>query len=312
MARADKFTGLAAFLAVADRASFRAAAGDLGVTRAAVSQSVQALERRLGQPLFQRSTRSVALTETGRQLLASVGTASAQILRGFEEVSSRQGNPTGTLRLTAPRIAVDLILAPVLPEFNRAYPRVAVELDINDASVDLTAKRFDAGIRIGEFIERDMVAVRLSPSFRWIVVGTEEYFARRGKPRTPRELLKHECIRYRYPTSGMVYRWEFQADGSEFTIEPPGNITVNDHLSMVELARRGIGVAYTADLVAARLLQAGELVSVLRNYLPAKQGLFLYFPANTQRQPKLRAFIDTARAVLGVRRPKESSGPTSS
>lgn len=302
MARSDQFTGLAAFLAVADRASFRAAAADLGVTRAAVSQAVQTLERRLGQPLFQRTTRNVSLTEAGLQLLSSAGPAAAQILRGFEEVAGREGSPVGTLRLSAPRIAIDLVLAPILPEFRLAYPGIEVELDVNDASIDLAAKRYDAGIRIGEFIERDMVAVRLSPDFRWIVVGAPGYFARRGKPQAPRDLLKHECIRYRFPTSGAVYRWEFQADGADFTIEPPGGITVNDHLSMIEFARRGVGVAYTADLVAARPLQSGELTSILGAFLPAKQGLFLYFPANAQKQPKLRAFIDTAKVVLGARR----------
>lgn len=302
MARVDQFAGLAAFLAVANRASFRAAAGDLGVTRAAVSQAVQTLERRLGQSLFQRTTRSVSLTEAGQQLLAAVEPASTQVLRGFEEVASRGSSPVGTLRLTAPRIAIDLILAPVLPEFRVAYPKIEVELDVNDASIDLTAKRHDAGIRIGEFIDRDMVAARLSPDFQWVVVGAPGYFARHGKPRTPRDLLKHECIRYRFPTSGAIYRWEFQADGADFTIEPPGGITVNDHLSTVEFARRGAGLAYTVNHVAAGLLKSGELISVLRSYLPAKQGLFLYFPANARRQPKLRAFIDTAKVVLGARR----------
>jgi DNA-binding transcriptional LysR family regulator len=298
MAHADRFTGLTAFLAVADRASFRAAAADLGVTRAAVSQAVRTLERRLGQPLFQRTTRSVALTEAGQQLLASIGPASAQIARGLDAVAERGGAPVGTLRLSAPRIAVDLVLATVLPAFRAAYPGIAVELDIADTNVDLVAERFDAGIRIGEWIDLDMVAVRLTPDFRWIVVGAPDYFARRGTPKVPRDLLGHECIRYRFPTSGAVYRWEFQADGADFTIEPSGGTTVNDHLSMVELARRGLGLAYTADLVAARYLHSGELVAVLGPHLTARQGLFLYFPANAQQQPKLRAFIDTARSVL--------------
>jgi DNA-binding transcriptional LysR family regulator len=302
MARADQFNGLAAFLAVAERASFRAAAADLGVTRAAVSLGVQTLERRLGQPLFLRTTRSVALTDAGQQLLASVGPASAQILRGFEEVGGHGGSPVGTLRLSAPRIALELVLAPVLPAFRKAYPGVEVELDIDDTSVALAVKRYDAGIRIGEFIERDMVAVRLTPDFQWVVAGAPDYFARHGKPQMPQDLLQHECVRYRFPTAGAVYRWEFQAGEADFTIEPPGGITVTDHLSMVEFARRGLGLAYTADLVAARWLQSGELVAVLDSYLPAKQGLFLYFPANAQKQPKLRAFIDTAKAVLGTRR----------
>ncbi len=298
MARADPFSGLAAFLAVADRASFRAAAADLGVTRAAVSQAVQTLERRLGQPLFQRTTRNVALTEAGQRLLATVGPASARILGGLEAVAGHDGTPSGTLRLSAPRIAVDLVLAPVLPAFRVACPGVEVELDIDDRSIDLTANRYDAGIRIGEFIERDMVAVRLTSDFQWMVVGAPGYFARHGTPQTPRDLLAHECVRYRFPTAGVVYRWEFRTDGANHTIEPPGGITVTDHLTMVELACRGAGLAYTADRVAAPRLGTGELLPVLEAYLPATQGLFLYFPANSQKQPKLRAFIDTCKAVL--------------
>jgi DNA-binding transcriptional LysR family regulator len=302
MARADQFSGLAAFLAVAEHTSFRAAAAELGITRAAVSLAVQGLERRLGQPLFHRTTRSVSLTDAGEQLLASAGPASAQILRGFEAVAGRGGDLVGVLRLSAPRIAVDLVMALVLPEFRAAYPGIEVELDVEDTNVDLAARRYDAGIRIAEVIERDMVAVRLTPDFQWMVVGAPSYFARYGKPLAPRELLHHECVRYRFPTSGMLYRWEFQNDGADFTLDPPGGITVTDHLSMIELARRGVGLAYTADLVAARWLQSGELVSVLASFLPTKQGLFLYFPANAQKPPKLRAFIDAAKVVLGARR----------
>ena len=302
MARIDQFTGLIAFLAVAEHRNFRAAAAALGVTRAAVSQAVQALERRVGLPLFQRTTRSVALTEAGEQLAATVRPASTQIGQAIEIVSARRGRPLGHLRLSVPRIAMDLAIAPVLAEFRRSYPEVTVEIDVDDASVSLADKRYDAGVRIGEFIERDMIAVKLTADFQWLVVGAPEYFARRGRPLVPRDLMQHECIHYRFPTAASRYRWEFRSHGVEFTLEPPGGVTVNDHLSLVEFARRGIGLAYTADLVAARALDSGELVSVLQTHLPAKQGLFLYFPAGAAAQPKLRAFIDTARVVLNARR----------
>jgi DNA-binding transcriptional LysR family regulator len=311
MARVDQFTGLTAFLAVAEHASFRAAAAQLGVTRAAVSQAIQALEHRVGLPLFQRTTRSVALTEAGEQFLATVQPASVQIGRAIEHVAGQQSSPIGHLRLGVPRIAISLVIAPVLSEFRRAFPGITVELDIDDAAIDLTARRCDAGIRIGEFIEHDMVAVKLTSDFQWMVLGSPDYFARRGRPLVPKDLMQHECIRYRFPTAATVYRWEFQAQGSEFTLNPPGGVTVNDHLSMVEFARLGLGLAYTADLVAAEALRTGELLPVLQAYLPRKQGLYLYFPSNAQTQPKLRAFIDFTRTVLAATRRMHAS-PTSS
>jgi DNA-binding transcriptional LysR family regulator len=307
MARVDQFTGLTAFLAVAKHASFRAAAAELGITRAAVSQAIQTLEHRVGLPLFQRTTRSVALTEAGEQFLATVQPACVQIGRAIEHIAGQRSSPIGHLRLGVPRIAIELVIAPVLTEFRRAFPGITVELDIDDASVDLTARRCDAGIRIGEFIQRDMVAVKLTSDFQWMVLGAPEYFARRGRPLVPKDLMQHECIRYRFPTAATVYRWEFQDQGAEFTLDPPGGVTVNDHLSMVEFARRGLGLAYTADLVAADALRSGELLPVLQTYLPLKQGLFLYFPSNAQTQPKLRTFIDVARTVLAATRRMRAS-----
>jgi DNA-binding transcriptional LysR family regulator len=297
MARIDQFTGLTAFLAVAEHRNFRQAAVDLGVTRAAVSQAIKALEQRVGQPLFLRTTRSVALTEAGQSLLETVRPASARIGEAIEQVSDRGGNVVGVLRVTVPRIAMDLVMAPLLLILRQTYPDLRIDIDVNDASIDLSSRRYDAGIRIGEFIERDMIAVRLTPNFQWTVVGSPDYFARCGVPGHPRDLIRHECIRYRFPTAASIYRWEFVEAGADFTLEPPGHITVNDHLSMIEFARRGVGLAYTADLLAASLLDGAELQAVLRNHLPTKQGLFLYFPANAQRQRKLRAFIDTAKLL---------------
>jgi DNA-binding transcriptional LysR family regulator len=204
----------------------------------------------------------------------------------------------GRLRLSVPRIALDLVILPVLPEFRRIYPDIKVEIAVDDASVDLTTDRFDAGIRIGEFIERDMVAVRITPDFRWSVVGSPAYFAARGRPRVPEDLTSHECIRYRFPTAQAVYRWQFLRKGREFSLDPPGSVVVNDHIAMIELAKKSVGLVYTADLVAARELKSGELESVLASHLPKKPGLFLYFPAKSQNQPKLRAFIDMATRFM--------------
>jgi DNA-binding transcriptional LysR family regulator len=299
LARVGAFTGLSEFLAVAVHASFRAAAAELHVTPAAISQAIKALEARVGLPLFQRTTRNVALTEAGADFLARLRPASAEIGEALEALAALRHRPVGCLRLSVPRIALDLVIAPVLPAFRAAYPDIKVEIDVNDASVDLAAGRLDAGIRIGEFIERDMIAVRLTRDFQWLVVGAPSYFAARGRPRAPQDLIKHECIGYRFPTAKSVYRWQFLRRGREFSLDPPGGIVVNDHLTMIALARRGVGLAYTADLVAARELASGDLESALKPFLPVKPGLFLYFPARSQAQPKLRAFIDfTTRTMF--------------
>jgi DNA-binding transcriptional LysR family regulator len=298
LARVDRFTGLSEFIAVADHASFRAAAAELRVTPAAVSQAIRSLEARLGLPLFQRTTRHVALTEAGVNFLSRVRSATNEIGEALDALAALRERPTGHLRLSVPRIALDLVVLAVVPEFRQAYPDVRVEIDVDDASVDLTAGRFDAGIRIGEFIERDMIAVRITSDFRWSVLGAPSYFAARGRPRSPQDLIRHECIRYRFPTARVVYRWEFLRKGREYSLDPPGGVVVNDHMIMIALARRGLGLAYTADLIAARELASGELEPVLASYLPTRPGLFLYFPAKNQAQPKLRAFIDVIKRVL--------------
>jgi DNA-binding transcriptional LysR family regulator len=292
MARTDTFTGLTELLAVAELRSFRAAAARLRVTPAAVSQAVKALETRLGMPLLLRTTRSVAVTEAGASLLARLRPASDEIRSALDELGALRRQPAGLLRLSVPRIALDLVVLPALPGFRRAHPAVRIELDVNDASVDLMDSGCDAGIRIGSFIERDMVAVRLTRDFRWCVLGAPDYLAAHGRPRSPRDLLAHECIGYRFPSAKSVYRWQFRENGREFSVDVPGNLVVNDHLSLIALARSGAGLAYTADLVAARELAGGTLRPVLRPYLPTTQGLYLYFPSRSQTQPKLRAFID--------------------
>jgi DNA-binding transcriptional LysR family regulator len=292
MARTNHFSGLAEFLAVARHASFRPAAADLGVTPSAVSQAIRSLESRVGVPLFQRTTRKVALTEAGTALLAQLAPAADAITGAIDAATASRSRPAGSLRLSVPRIALELVLWDLVPAFRAAYPDITVDLDVDDASADLMAERFDAGIRMGEHIHRDMVAVRLTPDFRHVVVGSAAYFAARGRPIVPGDLAGHECIRYRFPTARTIYRWEFVRGRKPFSVEPPGGVTVNDHLSMIELARRGNGLAYTLDLLARRALAAGELEEVLARHLPSTPGLFLYFPARSQAQPKLRAFID--------------------
>jgi len=301
MARTDVFSSLTEFMAVADQGSFRAAAAQLRVSAAAVSQAIKVLEARVRMPLFLRTTRSVALTEAGAQLHRRLRSATGEITEALGEIDALHRRPSGVLRLSVPRIALDLIVLPVLPGFRQDYPEIKVEIDVNDASVDLAAEGFDAGVRIGRFVERDMVAVRLTPSFRWRVLGTPSYLARHGTPKQPEDLLQHQCIGYRFPTAKSVYRWEFQRKGRPFSVDVAGSIIVNDHLTMIALAQAGMGLAYTADLVASRDIEAKTLRAVLVPYCVSGPGLHLYFPMRSQQQPKLRAFIDCARQILRAR-----------
>ena len=301
MTRTDNFTGLAEFLAVARHTSFRAAGAELGVTPSAVSQAVRLLETRIGLPLFIRTTRSVSLTEAGARLMARLAPAAVEIGEALGALDSLRERPAGNLRISVPRIAFDLLIVRILPEFRRLYPEVTIEFDVNDATIDLSTAQFDAGIRMEEFVERDMVAVRLTPDMRWVVVGSPAYFAERGRPRSPKDLTQHECIRYRFPTARTIYRWEFQRRGGAYSLDAPGGIVVNDHLGVISFARQGLGLAYTVDLLVEPDLASGALEEVLAPHLPTKPGLFLYFPARSQTQPKLRAFIDVAKSYWGHR-----------
>jgi DNA-binding transcriptional LysR family regulator len=295
--RSDSFSGLSAFLAAADAGSFTAAAARLDVSPAAVSQAVKALEERLGTPLFVRTTRRIGLTEAGAALLARVNPAAAEIIAAVEAAAAAD-EPTGLLRLTVPRMAVPLIIEPVIPALRRAHPKVSIEIAVDDAAVDMPGRGFDAGIRIGEYIERDMVAVRLTRDITWSVVASPAYVAKRSSPQTPQDLTAHDAIRYRFPRSGAVYRWEFERDGRAFSVDPPGNLIVNDGALLVSWACAGLGLAYVADLAVETEVDDGQLVRLLEAFLPTTPGLFLYFPQRAQTQPKLRAFIDIARQVL--------------
>ncbi|WP_437514910.1 LysR family transcriptional regulator [Sorangium sp. So ce1099] len=293
----DRFEGLTVFLTVARRRSFRAAAAELGVTAGAVSQSIQALERRVGLPLFARTTRRVGLTEAGEKLLERLAPAASEIGAALEALGELRERPAGLLRLTVPRMAVPFVIEPVLPRFRRAHPGVDVEISVDNSFVDLAETGFDAGVRIGEALAKDMIAVRLTGDLRWLVVGAPAYFAAHGRPEVPEDLLAHACIRHRFQ-SAALYRWEFARDGREIAVDVPGAITVNDGELALSLAREGLGLAYTADQIVAEDLARGTLATALDAYAPAGPGLFLYFPARAQTQAKLRAFIDTALAVL--------------
>ena len=296
MARTDLFDGLSEFLAIAQRGSFRAAAAELGVTAGAVSQALQTLERRLGVPLFHRTTRRVSLTEAGERLLAQLRPAAETIAGTLDDLTQLRAQPSGTLRLLVHRIALLHVIEPILPAFRQTYPDVKVEIVVDDAHVELVGDGYDAGIRIGEFVDLDMIAVRVSPPFDWVVLGAPSYFAVRGRPQVPEDIAGHECVRYRPPGTRKTYRWEFERDGQALTVDPPGSVLTTDSTLLRSMAVQGMGLIYTSSLQATVEIAAGQLEAVLEPFMPARDSLFICFPRSSRNQPKLRAFIDMARA----------------
>lgn len=297
----DPFDGLTEFLAVAEHKSFTLAATRLAVTPTAVSHAIKLLERRTGVLLFQRTTRRVALTEAGASLFARLRPAASEIDEALAVLSGFRDQPMGTLRITAPRLSGALLIEPLMPLFRQAYPQVSLDISLDDATVDLMESGFDAGIRLGESIEKDMIAVRLTPDLQWSVVGSPAYFAKAGKPLSPEELTRHACIGFRFASSGSAHRWEFRRDGRDFTVGVESGVLVNDRNLLISAARNGLGLAYACNLEIIDELANGQLERVLQPFVPLSSGLYLYFPSRTQTQPKLRAFIDMATQWIADR-----------
>ncbi|HET9598453.1 MAG TPA: LysR family transcriptional regulator [Anaeromyxobacteraceae bacterium] len=291
------FPQLQAFLAVARLRSFTRAARELGVTRSAVSQSVQQLEGQLRVVLLTRTTRSVAVTEAGRRLLESAGPALGQIIAALGEVSARPGEAVGRLRLSVPRSALPFLIDPVLPTFRARHPRVEVEVAISERLVDIVAEGYDAGVRGGAVIERDMVQVKLTDPFRFVVVGTPEYLARHGTPQRPEDLLRHECITFRSQTTGALYAWELERGRRTWRVPVRGGVVTNDGELSLSMAEKGLGLAYAAEPMVTERLRTGRLQRVLEPYAATAAGYFIYFPSRARRSVPLRLFLDAAREL---------------
>ncbi|MFK4653408.1 DNA-binding transcriptional LysR family regulator [Bradyrhizobium japonicum] len=286
---------LATFLAIARHRSFRAAATELGVTPSALSHALRNVEERLGLRLVNRTTRSVALTEAGERLFARITPAFRDIDDALEDLNNFRGKPAGTLRFTAARQSAQLVLLPIVTRFLKSFPDVSVEIVINDALIDVVAAGFDAGVRFGETIAADMIAVPIGPRHRFAVVGTPAFFKSHKPPTTPRDLKGLPCIRYRF-TSGALYHWEFERGGFELAIDVAGPLTMNDQDLMVDAALDGTGLAYVFEAQVEALLAKRKLVRVLADWCPAYPGFFLYYPSRRQLPAALRAFVDFARA----------------
>jgi DNA-binding transcriptional LysR family regulator len=289
-------TELEAAIAVARRRSFRAASADLGVSRTALSQTIAGLEARLGVRLFNRTTRSVSPTDAGEQFLAEVEPAVGAINHAVEAVNSYREKPAGTLRINSSVGAARRILSPIILEFLRLYPEMQVDLVTEDRPIDIVAEGFDAGIRPGDTVPGDMIAVHLEPKQGFAVVGSPAYFAVKAVPETPEDLLQHVCIRARMP-SGSIYRWEFEQDGRVITLDVPGQLTLDDASLTLEAAVAGTGLAYLAEWWIGESIREGKLRRVLDGFTPSSEGLALYYPSRRYQPAGLRALISFIEEV---------------
>src|SRR5580692_7766507 len=289
--RQGALDGVEAFLSVAQHRSFRKAAAELGVTPSAISQTIRALEARVGAALFMRTTRSVGLTEAGERFLSRAKPAFEELVAASEVARDLGQRPAGLLRLTAPRAVVPILLEPLIASFCQAYPEVEVEIVASPDLVDIAAEGFDAGIRLGQFIEADMIAVRLAPSHSLTVVGSPDYLRRRQRPERIDDLRRHACLRMR-SSNGSITPWSF-VDGNEAVeVIVSGPFIANDMPTILGAAVEGLGLAQVPGPIAAGAVKAGKLVRVLEPFAPMAPGVFLYYPGHRQILPKLRAFID--------------------
>ncbi|HEU0133907.1 MAG TPA: LysR family transcriptional regulator [Allosphingosinicella sp.] len=291
----NQLDGVEAFLRVAERRSFRAAADDLGLSPSAISQTIRALEARVGVPLLTRTTRSVGLTEAGERFLEHAHPAFAGLTAAFEAARSFGERPAGLLRLNVPRAAIPFLVEPVMEGFTAAYPDVEVEICGEDELIDLVERGFDAGIRMGDYLEADMIGIRLTPPFRLVVAGSPGYFAKHGRPAVPADLRDHRCIRSRAPSTGAIVRWHFDVAGQPLEMSVEGPLIVNDLDVAKSAALRGVGLAFLAEPLVAEHIADGRLELVLEEQADWSPGAYLYYPSRTQMLPKLRAFVDFIR-----------------
>lgn len=283
------------FVTLAETLSFRAAAQRLGVSRSAVSQSIRRLENRMGVALVQRTTRSVRLTEAGERLHHAVGPAIADVASALDAAGELRARPSGLLRLTVSSIAESFLSGPILATFLAAHPEVVLDVTISDDEFDIVAEGYDAGVRLGEVIEQDMIAVPVSGDQRQLVVGSPAYVARRGRPGHPRDLPGHTCIGWRPHPRAAPYRWEFTENGRDFDVAVNPAMTTNDMGLMIRMACAGAGLTFGMEETFRPYLARGELVSMLEAFSPPFAGFHLYFPDRRNMPLKLRALVDHLR-----------------
>lgn len=293
-------TDLSPFLSLARHKSFRRAADELGCTPSALSHSLKALEERLDLRLFNRTTRSVALTEAGEALLARVAPAFRDIEDALDDLNNFRGTPTGRLRINASRPAARMVLLPLVARFLDRHPKVGIEIVVNNDMVDMVSEGFDAGVRFGEIIAQDMIAVPIGPRQRTAIVAVPAFFEQHSRPSTPEQLKALPCIGLRFG-SGRLYTWEFERGGVELSVEVEGPLILDDQDLMAEAALLGTGLAFCFEEQVKELLTEGRLIRVLEDWCPYYPGLHLYYPSRRQMPAALRAFVDFVRSESGGR-----------
>lgn len=294
MAR-DELSELRAFIAVASESSFTRAAAKLGLSASALSHTIRGLEERLGLRLLTRTTRSVATTEAGERLYRSIAPHFDQIHAELDALSELRDKPSGTIRISSGAHAAQTILRPKLAEFLPEYPDVSVEVSIDDGFVDIVGGHFDAGVRLGDSISKDMIAVQIGPDWRFLVVGAPAYFARRSEPEHPRDLTNHLCVNLRMASAGGLYAWEFEKDGRALEVRVGGQITYNSIFPVLDAAVDGLGLAYVPEDLAGPHIEAGQLRAVLGDWCPPIQGYHLYYPNRRLASPAFARFVDALR-----------------
>ena len=287
-------TSLATFLAVAEERSFTNAAKRRGVSPSAISHAMRTLEEELGVRLLARTTRSVALTEAGEQLVERLRPALNDVGQALDDIVGQRSQPGGRVRLLIPRLAVSSVLAPRLGILNSKYPDIVLDVTTDDSRRDIVADGFDAGVHFGEYIEKDMIAVRVSPDQRPAIVGSPVYFRSHPKPKAPRDLLQHRCINFRHGTAGL-YRWEFEKGKKEISVGVTGPLIVDDVGLVVRAALDGVGLAFLAETDVSDHLAEGTLVRVLQDWCQPYPGFFLYYPSRRQQTASLTALISVLR-----------------
>jgi DNA-binding transcriptional LysR family regulator len=295
--RGNEFADMRAFVTVAEQRTFARAAEHLAVSPSALSQTIRTLEGRLDVRLFNRTTRSVSLTEMGLQLFNRMQPLMQEFDAALEEVSQSRGKPSGTLRICAPQMAIIHLLQPMLGVFQEQYPDIVLDLTSDESLGDIVARGFDAGIRLGEHVDQDMVAVRVGPDLRQIAVASPEYIEKNGMPQTPHELQNHRCINWRRAGQASVYNWEFAKDGEWFDVSVKGTLIVNDCAVALQAAVDGLGITvWTEDWMKSHL-ESGRLVPLLNEWSPFFPGFYLYHTSRTRMPATLRAFIDVVKSV---------------
>jgi len=293
--RKPDFNDLVWFQAVAEHRSFTKAAARIGVAQSTLSHTIRQLEARMGFPLLTRTTRNVALTAAGQQLLDTVTPRLAEIEDEIAALSALRDKPSGSLRLTLSDHAFESVVWPKLKPMLAAYPEIRVEFSLDSSFRNIVEEGFDAGVRLGESIEKDMIAIRIGPDWRLVAVASPHYLASRGMPKHPQDLLRHSCINMRQITAGGLYAWEFEREGQPLRVRVDGQLTFNNSYAMIDAAVAGLGIAYVPENIVAAQLEAGTLVLALDEWSPLFEGYYLYYPSRRQNMPVFKALTDALR-----------------